>query len=357
MLPEFFCKNENKTIAYWEETRRPEIIKQFSTEIYGVTPKETPAMTSQIIEEETLTNGVIKQVVILSFVKDFKQTELKLLIYKPKHAKGKIPAIIMLNPFSRNSKFDHDKRDPQHMPYDLITAHGYAAVYSLVDWVSLDDKEEYQKGVLELYPQTDKHSWGAIGAWSWAGSRTIDYLTKREDIVNEKIALAGFSRGGKAALWCAAQDSRVALVISVASGCSGAAITRGKTGEQINDITALFPHWFAKRYSDYADDVEALPVDQHMLIGSIAPRCVYVSSSSEDSWADPCSEFKSLIKSGEIFQLYGYKTLDDSYSFPEVNKQISKGRTGYHQRKGAHLCTREDWKMFLLFIDTHFKQG
>lgn len=52
--------------------------------------------------------------------------------------------------------------------------------------------------------------------------------------------MAGHSRGGKTALWCAARDDRFSLAFSNASGCMGAAVLRGKTGEHIaKDLPAV----------------------------------------------------------------------------------------------------------------------
>ena len=50
-----------------------------------------------------------------------------------------------------------------------------------------------------------------------------------------------------------------------------------------------------------------LPVDQHMLIAAIAPRPCYVSSSSEDTWADPAAERYSCRLASRVYELYNKK--------------------------------------------------
>lgn len=77
-------------------------------------------------------------------------------------------------------------------------------------------------------------------------SCVVDLLVKHPGIDPARISVGGFSRGGKAALWCAAQDERVCGVLVNDSGCSGAAVSRGKHGETVGSITAAFPHWFCK---------------------------------------------------------------------------------------------------------------
>ncbi len=355
MLPGMFSQGQTPTLAFWQKVRREEILHLFQREVYGFTPTVPPTLTYRVLEREQVEDSVIKERIALTVALGGKQASFEILVYTPADKSRKLPAVIMLNPFSRNPALDHAQRDQQHMPYQDITAQGYAAVYALVDGLALDDKDRYQTGIFELFPRENAHSWGVISAWAWAGSRTVDFLCANDLFDRDRIAMAGFSRGGKAALWCAAQDERVSLVISASSGCTGAAVTRGKTGEHVADITTQFPHWFAERYKEYGDREDALPVDQHMLLGLIAPRKLYVSSSSEDSWADPESEFKSLVLAEEIYRLYGLEAVDPGVPFPEVDTQIIKGCSGYHRRKGAHACTREDWKLYLQFISRHFQ--
>ena len=80
------------------------------------------------------------------------------------------------------------------------------------------------KGVFELYPKENTHSWGVISVGR--GAVAVWWIFLDHPLFDkDRIAMAGFSRGGKAALWCAAQISGF-LVISASSGCTGAAITR-----------------------------------------------------------------------------------------------------------------------------------
>lgn len=150
-------------------------------------------------------------------------------------------------------------------------------------------------------------AWGTIGAWAWGGGRVMDYLETDAQIDAKRVALVGHSRGGKTALWVGAQDQRFALVVSNDSGSTGAAISRGKVGESIAKIHAGFPHWFSKNYQKYQGKEAELPVDQHLLLGLIAPRLLYVASASasEDTWSDPEAEFQSGVAASPVYRFTG----------------------------------------------------
>lgn len=51
-------------------------------------------------------------------------------------------------------------------------------------------------------------------------------------IDEKRAAVVGHSRGGKTALWCAAQDERYAMAVSSCAGNSGDALARGSKGEK-----------------------------------------------------------------------------------------------------------------------------
>ena len=98
-----------------------------------------------------------------------------------------------------------------------------------------------------------------------------------------------------------------------------------------------------------------LPVDQHMLLSLIAPRPLYVSSSSQDDWADPEHELLSCRLAGEAYSLYGLKGVVVPETGAELDIPYHEGMIGYHKKTGEHSLTKFDWNFFMDFADKYVK--
>ena len=78
---------------------------------------------------------------------------------------------------------------------------------------------------------------------------------------------------------------------------------------------------------------------------------LYVTSASEDIWADPVSEFLSCVAASEAYRFLGRRGLvyrEDAY--PAVGEALHRGEIGYHLREGGHFLSRYDWQRFLAFM-------
>ena len=191
---------------------------------------------------------------------------------------------------------------------------------------------------------------GALAAWGWGLSRALDYLESDSGVDAARVAVFGHSRMGKAAVWAGARDTRFAMVVSNASGCGGAALSRRRFGETVRRINTAYPYWFCDAFHKYGDNEDLLPFDQHELLALIAPRPLYVESGSEDRWSDPQGEFLGLAHASPVYELYGYEGFTTSER-PGVEQPVVKGRTGTHIRAGRHEILLYDWLRYLDFAD------
>ena len=241
------------------------------------------------------------------------------------------------------------------IPEEEIISRGVAVARLIYTDIAADSREDgFRSGIAPLFPRREgaEDNWGAIGMWAWAASRSLDFLLTLGMFDEEKIAVMGHSRLGKTALWCGAQDTRFGYIFSNNAGCSGDALTRGKVGEQIADITRNFPYWFCEKYASYAGDaIAGMPFDQHFLLAAAAPRHVAVGASSLDSWADPESEYlccKAASAAWERLGLTGFTAPDDKY--PDVGESFDDGHIAFHLREGEHSPCRADWNAYIDFL-------
>ena len=349
---------EVTTTKEWENVRRPEILKLFEDHEYGQVPQNFDELQFEIKNEDKSAMGgkaTLKEVSITVY-RNQKSITIHLVMFTPNNTKGPVPTFLVINHRGMKTMDVTRENKDGFWPAEEVIEAGYGiAGFDVID-VAPDDKEKFTQGVLQLYPEQleMKNGMRALGSWGWGASRAIDYFEKDNSVDATRIIIVGHSRGGKASLWCGAQDKRVAIAISNESGNSGAALSRRIFGETIKDIIR-FTHWFCPNYSQYADNENKLPFDQHMLLALMSPRAVYVSSAEQDLWADPKGQYLSILEAQSAFGLYGIES-DLPAEMPSVNEQIIRSHMGFHNREGKHNMTPYDWQQFIIFANDYFEK-
>lgn len=310
-------------------------------------------------DQEALQGSATLKEVDITVTRSGNAITIHAVIFVPNRPRKPVPAFLVINHRGMETMDPTRKNRDDFWPAEEVTGAGYAlAGFDVLD-VAPDDTTTFADEVLrKLYPEQLDMPDGmrALGAWGWGASRVLDYLATDPDIDAAKVAVAGHSRGGKAALWCGAQDQRFAIAISNDSGSSGAKIARRNYGETVRIISEAFPHWFVPGYHAYADREAQLPVDQHMLLALMAPRAVYVASAAEDGWADPKGQYLALREAQPVFRLYGQRTRLPG-KMPPTNRQVISAPLGFHNRSGGHDMILADWTEFIRFADRIFKAG
>ena len=369
----------------WWFGRRPEILNVFESEVYGKTPQTGLPMTSSEFEtsEDALGGIASRHQVRLTFDGPDRQHSIDLLLYLPRGVDGRAPIFLTENFFGNHSihpdteiaiseQWMEENDDcgvvdnaateagrgcrAHRFPVEALLSNGYGLATLYYGDLDPDFDDGFRNGVHPLFVAEDPKvraadDWGAIGAWAWGLSRSLDYLLTRGDVDPHRVSVVGHSRLGKAALWAGAQDTRFAAVFSNQSGAMGAALSRRAFGETIGFIDARFPHWFADNFEQYRFEEYSLPIDQHSLVALIAPRPVYIASAVEDEWSDPEGEFLSGVYASNVYRLLGREGLA-AHELPAVDQPVHS-IVGYHIRSGGHDLTSYDWEQFIAFADEH----
>lgn len=346
-LPALLKLNDGRwaeNAADWQ-LRRQEILDILRREEYGYSPQKPDCVkgTVRTTDKKCCSGHARLETIDLSFAAEKGEFSFPIKLFVPENGK-KNPLFLLLN-------FRPDVYD-MYFPAEEIIDNGFAlAVVYYQDITS--DNGDFTDKLAGMYSRKyDGTDWGKISMWAWGASRALDYLITREEVDSQNVAVIGHSRLGKTALWCAAQDDRFRFAFSNDSGCAGAALGRSKHegAETVEIITSVFPYWFCENYRRYANNAEAMPFDQHFLLGAIAPRFAGVGSASLDAWADPYSEQLCCCEASPAWQCQSQSGFTGPNEAAKVGDSFQEGDIAYHLRDGIHFLGRADWQQYMAFM-------
>ncbi len=351
------------TSAEWNAQRRPEVLELFRQHVYGRVPATAWEQAFRLVHEDrnAMQGAATLRQIAIDISSGGKSLTINLSLFIPNGATAPVPAFLLICNRSPDNIDPTRQKKSEFWPAEEGIARGYAMAAFYNDDVAPDKKDGHNRGIHGLLNrgQTAPDNWGTLAGWAWGASRCLDYLVQDSAIAADRVAVIGHSRGGKTALWAAAEDQRFALACSNDSGCGGAGLFRHRTKEKetIAAINRGFPHWFNTTFKTYNGREESLPVDQHMLLALIAPRAVAVGSAAEDLWADPRGEYLSVVHARPVYQLFGFDALGATPAMPPIGEPLHGDRAHYHIREGKHNLTLVDWTAYWDFADKVFAHG
>jgi hypothetical protein len=336
------------------------VLELFRQQVYGRVPATLYLTSFKIVHEDrnAMSGAATLKQVDVTITSGGKSLVIHLSLFTPNAARQPAPTFLLIcnRPPRENIDPTREKKS-EFWPAEEAIARGYAMAAFFNGDVDPDLKTDtdFKDGIHAILDRGTRapDAWGTLAAWAWGASRCMDYLVTDKAVAKDRVAVIGHSRGGKTALWAAAEDERFAMACSNDSGCGGASLHRHRTKskETIAVINRAFPHWFNANFKQYNGREEALPVDQHMLISLIAPRAVCVGSAAEDLWADPRGEFLSVVHARPVFQLFGKQALGAKPEMPAIGEPLHGDGAHYHVRDGKHNLTLVDWNAYMDFAD------
>ncbi|MEO8362286.1 MAG: hypothetical protein ABI672_19830, partial [Vicinamibacteria bacterium] len=362
-------KNGGKvtTPEIWWQERRPEIARDFETEVYGEVPNLVPRLTWAVAESIETTMGG-QPVIARRLIGHVDNTaypsisvDLKMAVVLPLNARGPVPVLIMFG--SGNMPGDPVFRfpgapEPAAPPStDQLIAAGWGYVSLSTASIQADNGAGLTAGIIGLTNKGARRTpeqWGSLRAWGWGAARALDYLETLPAVNARAVGIEGVSRYGKAALVTMAFEPRFAVALVGSSGEGGAKPHRRNFGEQVENLTGSGQyHWMAGNFLKYgaaesafgSKNANDIPVDAHELIALCAPRPTFISYGVPDkgdaNWLDQQGSYMAAVAAGSVFRLLGSRDLGVTEDYrtarmPPHNTSLLNGELAWRQHDGGH---------------------
>lgn len=257
----------------WRDRRRPEILDMLRHYMYGHEPPPPVDLTFTVLSEDPeFLNGAATKKVVRGVYGPPGSRPMVMNVYVPNAAEGPVPVIAALNRQGNDAIEPGGDRANRWDLQGTLGAGIAVATVAVSDFAS-DSGSRYRDALIDPHAEAGfEGNWRAQGAWAWGLSRMVDYLETDPDLDPHRIAVTGFSRRGKAALWAGALDERLALVGPHQSGAGGPVPNRPGWGNNTG-YRGSFTWWYLQVFNEMPfSDYERLPFDQHFHVALIAPR-------------------------------------------------------------------------------------
>ncbi|MFC0329567.1 bacterial Ig-like domain-containing protein [Paenibacillus sepulcri] len=256
--------------------------------------------------------------------------------------------------------------------------HGYAVMNNPTGTIYSDNAS--RTGLYTtLYPfnkDTYEGDSGALMAWAWGISRTIDALENGayQGLIDPtRSVVTGVSRNGKGAALAGAFDERISIVVPVDPGQGGIASMRYSSEGRIynynvpnsangapnasysnsnmnrsffrnekptNLLSPSEAHWLGVKAEDFRFDLDKLPFDSHALAALVAPRPLITFTGEGFDWLGSPSNVLATVAAKEVYELLG-----------------AGGNIGVYVHDGAHAFQDRDHAYVLAMMDREFHGG
>jgi lysophospholipase L1-like esterase len=366
------------TADAWWQKRRPEIVEDFESEVYGRVPSDVPKIAWTVTEtvETTVSGQPVVARRVIGHVDNSTYTavtvDVKMAVVVPVNAKGPVPVLMMFGwgtmPGEPVPRFPGMPEPAAPPSTDQLIAAGWGYVSLSPASIQPDNGAGLTSGIIGLANKGQRRTpeqWGALRAWAWGASRALDYLETLPAVDARRVGIEGVSRFGKAALVAMAFEPRFAVVLVGSSGEGGAKPHRRNFGEAVENLTGSGEyHWMAGNFLKYgaaegsfgSRDAKDIPVDAHELIALCAPRPTFVSygvpEKGDALWLDQQGSYRATVAAGPVFRLLGARDLGVAEDYrvatmPAVNTGRLEGELAWRQHDGGH----EDRSNMSFFID------
>jgi len=129
--------------------------------------------------------------------------------------------------------------------------------------------------------------------------RCVDVLQARDDVDGERIGVIGHSLGGHNALFVAAFDERLKVVVSSCGWTPFHDYYEGNIAGWTSD------RYMPRLRDDYGLDPDRVPFDFYEVVAALAPRAFFSCSPTGDDNFAVAGVQKALPAAADVYRLFG----------------------------------------------------
>ncbi len=339
----------------WWKQRRPKILTNITRDVYGIIPKNTPRVTFSVTATDAsyLGGKAVRKTIegrIDSSRYPAATPRIDVTLYTPTTATGPVPVVVVIGNLLPGGEAG------QPTVLEQVLNAGWALATFNPATLQQDSGAGLNAGIIGLVNEGKDRKpddWGTLAAWSWGLSRAMDYLETDAAIDARQAALQGHSRWGKTALLAAALDTRWAMAYVSCSGAMGASLEKRNYGETIDNVAEpnLY-HWMGGNFLRYAGNWSAMPTDAHDLVALVAPRPLFITGGTDDTWTDATGTFLAGVEASPVYTLLGKRGLSTT-QMPAPGTALIAGDLAFREHIGGHTDL-PDWPVFIKFAQRYF---
>jgi len=296
----------------WQKLRRSETVEDFGREVYGRVPANAPKVNWEKVEVSDTGRVGGVPVIVKKLVGHADNSaypliavNIELSLTTPAGMAGPVPVMME---FGFGGFGFRPPPGAQSGPtwQEQVLANGWGYAILIPSTVQADNGAGLTGGIIGLCNKGQPRKpddWGALRAWAWGASRSLDYLETDPTVDVKRVGIEGLSRYGKAALVAMAYDERFAIGFIGSSGEGGAKLHRRVFGELVENLAGSGEyHWTAGNFIRYAGPLtpKDLPVGAHELIALRAAGPVYRLLGKKDLGTNAFPPQESSLTDGDI---------------------------------------------------------
>lgn len=288
-----------KTTEAWQN-RSAEITENIA-KVTGPLPDDTRGLPAPLVVfKDTMANDVFVRYRL--HIRSYPGEVVPALLYIPRKAEPRAvaPAVLALHGTGAKGKWlvDSSEAGPNRATATELAYRGYIVLAP--DYPGFGELSEHDFAA-------DRFESGVMQA-VFNNMRCIDYLQSRPDVDKDRIGAIGHSLGGHTAMFLAAFDQRVKMVVS---SCGWTPFEYYNAGKAVTErFGSKLGPWAQDRYMPlvrerFQSDPAQLPFNFDELIATLAPRYFFSNSPLHDANFNVEGVRKGIAGARAVYALYG----------------------------------------------------